>query len=64
MEFYYIRLISRNNIFTGKKIAIYLYLIRKFWYISYITNHPYPGDQFDPKTADIIRYNEYMTRDA
>ena len=35
-------------------------MIRKVWYLSYTTNYPGQGDNYDTQIADIIRYNEYM----
>ena len=54
----------KEQYFHGLKKSIYLYVIRKVWYIRYITNYPAPGDHFDTHMDDIIRYNEYITSDA
>ena len=45
----------KEQYFHGLKKLIYLYVIRKVWYISYITNYPAPGYHFDTHVDDIIR---------
>ena len=44
--------------------TIYFYVIRKVGCLSYITNYPDTGDNFDPHMDDIISYNDYITSAA